>query len=47
MTETPRLDDKAWKLLMALQRDGRSPLKALAAAAGLSIAVTVERLKCL
>jgi Lrp/AsnC family leucine-responsive transcriptional regulator len=45
MTETPRLDDKAWKLLMALQRDGRSPLKALAAAAGLSIAATVERLK--
>ncbi len=45
MTETPRLDEKAWKLLLALQRDGRSPLKTLAAAAGLSIAATVERLK--
>ncbi len=39
------LDDKAWRLLQALQADGRQPLKALAAAAGLSIAATAERLK--
>lgn len=48
MTEpTPalRLDDKAWRLLQALQADGRAPLKALAAAAGLSIPATVERLQ--
>ena len=45
MAETMQLDDKAWKLLLALQQDGRSPLKALAAAAGLSIPATVERLK--
>ena len=45
MTETHRLDDKAWKLLMALQQDGRSPLKTLAAAAGLSVPATVERFK--
>jgi Lrp/AsnC family transcriptional regulator, leucine-responsive regulatory protein len=45
MTETLRLDDKAWKLLMALQQDGRSPLKTLAAAAGLSVPATVERLR--
>lgn len=40
-----RLDPKAWKLLAALQADGRAPLKALADAAGLSIAATAERLK--
>ncbi len=40
-----RLDDKAWRLLQALQADGRAPLKALAAAAGLSIPATVERLQ--
>ena len=40
-----RLDDKAWRLLLALQLDGRAPLKALAGAAGLSIPSTVERLK--
>lgn len=42
---TIELDDKAWRLLNALQADGRQPLKALAAAAGLSIAATAERLK--
>ncbi|NRF66005.1 Lrp/AsnC family transcriptional regulator [Aquincola sp. S2] len=41
----PLIDDKAWRLLSALQADGRQPLKALAAAAGLSIAATAERLK--
>ena len=40
-----QLDPKAWKLLAALQADGRAPLKSLAAAAGLSIAATAERLK--
>ena len=46
MTEsTLQLDAKAWALLMALQHDGRAPLKALAAAAGLSVPATVERLK--
>ncbi|ADX48102.1 transcriptional regulator, AsnC family [Paracidovorax avenae ATCC 19860] len=45
MTEQPILDDKAWKLLRALQADGRAPLKALAEAAGLSVAATAERLK--
>lgn len=39
------LDPKAWKLLEALQADGRAPLKTLAEAAGLSIAATAERLK--
>jgi len=39
------LDDKAWRLLLALQRDGRAALKALAAETGLSIAATAERLK--
>jgi Lrp/AsnC family leucine-responsive transcriptional regulator len=47
MAETPPLsiDDKAWRLLEALQADGRQPLKSLAQAAGLSIAATAERLK--
>lgn len=48
MTETNlplRLDDKAWRLLQALQADGRAPLKTLAAAAGLSVPATVERLQ--
>ncbi|MEF7615114.1 Lrp/AsnC family transcriptional regulator [Aquincola sp. MAHUQ-54] len=40
-----RLDDKAWRLLQALQADGRAPLKALAAAAGLSVPATVDRLE--
>ncbi|MDR5746485.1 Lrp/AsnC family transcriptional regulator [Caballeronia sp. LZ029] len=45
MTEALQLDAKAWALLMALQEDGRAPLKALALAAGLSVPATVERLK--
>lgn len=46
MTETAlQLDTKAWALLMALQDDGRAPLKTLAQAAGLSVPATVERLK--
>ncbi|RKT22302.1 AsnC family transcriptional regulator [Paraburkholderia sp. RAU2J] len=45
MTETLQLDAKAWALLMALQEDGRAPLKTLALAAGLSVPATVERLK--
>lgn len=47
MTENDRhaLDDVAWRLLRALQRDARAPLKALAQAAGLSVAATAERLK--
>ena len=46
MTEAPlQLDTKAWALLMALQEDGRAPLKTLALAAGLSVPATVERLK--
>jgi Lrp/AsnC family leucine-responsive transcriptional regulator len=43
--ESLTLDAKAWKLLLALQQDGRAPLKTLAAAAGLSVPATVERLK--
>jgi Lrp/AsnC family transcriptional regulator, leucine-responsive regulatory protein len=43
MAET--IDDKAWAMLLALQADGRAPLKALAAAAGLSIPAAAERLK--
>ncbi|WP_284619815.1 Lrp/AsnC family transcriptional regulator [Aquabacterium humicola] len=45
MPEPFAIDDKAWRLLAALQADGRQPLKALAATAGLSIAATAERLK--
>ncbi|MBN3853426.1 MULTISPECIES: Lrp/AsnC family transcriptional regulator [unclassified Paraburkholderia] len=45
MTESLQLDTKAWALLMALQEDGRAPLKTLALAAGLSVPATVERLK--
>ena len=40
-----QLDDKAWRLLQALQADGRQPLKALAQAAGLSLPATAERIK--
>lgn len=40
-----QLDEKAWQLLQALQADGRAPLKSLAAAAGLSIPATAERLR--
>lgn len=45
MPDTLTLDAKAWQLLLALQQDGRAPLKTLAAAAGLSVPATVERLK--
>ena len=45
MAETLQLDTKAWQLLLALQEDGRAPLKALAAAAELSVPATAERLK--
>lgn len=45
MAETLQLDEKAWALLLALQDDGRAPLKALADAAGLSVPATAERLK--
>ena len=45
MAETLQLDAKAWQLLMALQEDGRAPLKSLAEAAGLSVPATAERLK--
>lgn len=45
MAEAISLDTKAWKLLLALQQDGRAPLKTLAAAADLSVPATVERLK--
>jgi Lrp/AsnC family leucine-responsive transcriptional regulator len=40
-----QLDDKAWRLMQALQADARLPLKALAQAAGLSLPATAERLK--
>ena len=39
------LDDIAWRLIRALQADARAPLKSLAAACGLSVAATAERLK--
>jgi Lrp/AsnC family transcriptional regulator, leucine-responsive regulatory protein len=39
------LDDTAWRLLNAIQRDGRASLKALAKDTKLSIAATAERLK--
>jgi len=39
------LDEKAWRLVLSLQRDGRASLKTLAKAAGLSVAATAERLK--
>ena len=39
------LDAKAWKILAAIQRDARLPLKALAEEAGLSLPATSERLK--
>jgi len=40
-----QIDDKAWRLIQALQADARLPLKALAQAAGLSLPATAERLK--
>ena len=39
------LDTKAWKILAAIQRDARMPLKVLAEEAGLSLPATSERLK--
>ena len=39
------LDEVAWRLLDALQADGRAPLKSLAESTGLSVAATAERLK--
>lgn len=39
------LDARAWKILAAVQRDGRISLKALAAEAGLSLPAVSERLK--
>ena len=39
------LDAKAWKLLAAIQRDARLPLKSLADEIGLSLPATSERLK--
>ena len=41
----PVLDDVAWRLLDAVQGNGRASLKSLAASAGLSVAATAERLK--
>lgn len=39
------LDSISWRLLDALQKDGRAGLKQLAEATGLSVAATAERLK--
>lgn len=39
------IDDKAWRLIHALQADGRASLKALAAEVGLSVPATQERLR--
>lgn len=39
------LDEKAWRLISALQSDGRAPLKTLAEATGLSVPATLERLR--
>ena len=39
------LDAKAWKILAAVQHDGRASLKALAEEAGLSLPAVSERLK--
>ena len=44
-TQVDELDAVGWRLLEALQADGRAPLKSLAASAGLSVAATAERLK--
>ena len=40
-----QLDDKAWRLIEALQADGRQSLKSLAEVAGLSLPATAERLR--
>lgn len=39
------IDDKAWRLISALQADGRASLKELAEAVGLSVPATLERLR--
>ena len=39
------LDDKAWKILSAVQKDARASLKSVADEAGLSLPATSERLK--
>lgn len=44
-TQVEELDDTGWRLLRALQTDGRAPLKSLATSSGLSVAATAERLK--
>jgi Lrp/AsnC family leucine-responsive transcriptional regulator len=44
-SESPILDDKAWRLLLSLQRDGRASLKTHSKAAGLSVAATAERVR--
>ena len=43
--QVEELDDTGWRLLRALQAEGRAPLKSLATSAGLSVAATAERLK--
>jgi Lrp/AsnC family transcriptional regulator, leucine-responsive regulatory protein len=44
-TQVDELDAAGWRLLEALQVDGRAPLKSLATSIGLSVAATAERLK--
>lgn len=39
------LDRKAWRLLQAIQADGRASIKSLAAVVGISITATAERLQ--
>nr|WP_315395103.1 Lrp/AsnC family transcriptional regulator [uncultured Duganella sp.] len=43
--QNDELDEAGWRLLDALRIDARAPLKSLAAAVGLSVAATAERLK--
>jgi len=40
-----QLDDVAWRLISALQSNGRASLKALAKECGLSVAATAERVQ--
>ena len=40
-----QLDDVAWRLVSALQANGRASLKSLAKACGLSVAATAERVQ--
>jgi Lrp/AsnC family leucine-responsive transcriptional regulator len=44
-TSGSTVDDIAWRLLAALQSDGRASLKALAKECGLSVAATSERVQ--